>query len=382
MKRVFLILLSLVLCLGTALAEESPATPFFHNSHWNVEDIDISGVQEIDGRLVGAVKLPATTVYGLPTAELRVDCPLPVDFTEEQKAMLHVRYRPISKQELLDAMYAIDQRPMNGEMREYHSIETLVSYSTERNIDSGYFHAQLRDARLSADPAFNAEYAQAKEHLRKLVVALGGNVAESVYHANRRDAAHSDWYSQTESSTSVEMSVKRRAHFDEAETKNGRTERNITMVRGLYELYGLPVMDQFYYLKEDDWIGASSEFRAAVRDDGTICFVEISGLPEVTGKELLDLPSFDWHVVLKQAVAHLCVTNAQPTDQVSEAEDGRVIYAGYSVITDLKPCWVGMTENTLIPGWYCVTEQRVAKDDSVAAVWEMYGDAQTIMMSQ
>ena len=103
------------------------------------------------------------------------------------------------------------------------------------------------------------------------------------------------------------------------------------------------------------------------------------GLMEVTGKEPLDLPALDWRMVLKQAVAHLCLTNAEPTDQVDESEDGRVIYAGYSVITDLELCWVGMTKDTLVPGWYCVTQQRVAKDDSIAAVWAQYGDAQTLM---
>lgn len=377
MKRAFLILLSLALCFGTALAEK--ASPFYHNSLWNAEDVDLSGVREIDGRLVGVVKLPATTNNGWPTAQLLVDCPLPTDFTQEQKATLHVSYQPVSKQELLEAMRAVGQNPADGEMVEHHSVETLVSYSAQPNIDNGYFDAQLSDSSLSYDPAFEEEYAQAKEVLRELVEALGGDVAQSVYHANRRDAAHYDGYSRTESSTSADISEKLRARFDETEAANGRDQRDFTMVRGLYELYGLPVMSQFYYQADGEWIGASSEFRAAVRDDGTVCFVEISGLMEVTGKEPLDLPALDWRMVLKQAVAHLCLTNAEPTDQVDESEDGRVIYAGYSVITDLEPCWVGMTKDTLVPGWYCVTQQRVAKDNSIAAVWAQYGDAQTLM---
>ena len=43
MKRAFLILLSLALCFGTALAEK--ASPFYHNSLWNAEDVDLSGVR-------------------------------------------------------------------------------------------------------------------------------------------------------------------------------------------------------------------------------------------------------------------------------------------------------------------------------------------------
>lgn len=379
MKRAFLILISLLLCLGWAQAEPSSAGPFFRNGLWRAEDIDVSGVEEINGRLVGVVKLPAATVYGSPTAQLRVDCPLPPDFTQEQRAVLRVSHRPISKRELRSAMRAIGQSPADGEMLEYHGVETLVSYSAEPDIDGGYFHTQLCDAGLSADPAFETEYAQAKDVLRRLVEALGGHAAEGVYHANRRDAAHADWYSQTEASDAAEMSAARRAAFDEAEAKHGRSERDITMVRGLYELYGLPVMDLFYDRRGGDWIAAGSEFRAAVRDDGTLCFAEISGLPEVTGSEPLDLPATDWRALLRQAVARLCVTNAEPEDRVNEAEAGRVVYAGYSVITDLKPCWVGMTRDTLVPGWYCVTEQRVAKDGSLAAVWAQYGDAQTLM---
>ena len=160
------------------------------------------------------------------------------------------------------------------------------------------------------------------------------------------------------------------------EAENGRTTSAFTMVRGLYELYGLPVMDQFYYRKEDDWIGAASEFRAAVRDDGSIRFVEITGLPQVTCTEPMELAAFDWQALLKQAVANLCATNACPEDE--QLEDA-VLYAGYSVITDLKPCWVGLTADTLVPGWYCVTEQRVAKDDSLAATFGLYGDHQTLL---
>ncbi len=378
MKRLFVILIALVLCCTAGLADETPTTPFLHSSGWNGKDIDVSGVQEVNGRLVGTVKLPATTLYGRPTAELRVDCPLPEGFTAEQSVTLHVERRFVTARELASTMGTLGYSFANGKFTQYNGgVETVVSYTSEPNIDHGYYHAQLCDVSLSDDPAFAAEYTQAKAVVRNLMTSLVAVPAERVFHANRLDAVHSDHYSLTESSTAAEESARRRVHFEESEGRNGRAESSFTMVRGLYELYDLPVMDQFFYLKGGDWIGASSEFRAAVRDDGTLGFVEISGLPVVTGVAALDLPAFDWRTLLKQAVANLCATNASPVDEVSE--DGRVVYAGYSVITAIKPCWVGMTEDTLVPGWYCVTEQRVAKDDSVAAVWALYADARTLM---
>lgn len=373
MKRLLVILVTLALCCASGLADE---TPFLHNGNWHVEDIDVSGVQEVNGRLVGVVKLPETTVYGLPSAELRVDCPLPEDFTAEQRATLRVERRSLTSQELSSAMRAMGQSCANGRFAQFNSgMGTVVSYTSEPNLDHGYYHAQLCDVSLSDDPAFAAEYAQAKEVVRNLMASFGAVPAKCVFHANRLDAVHNDPYSSTESSTAAEASVRRRAYFEESESQNGRAEPCYTMVRGLYELYGLPVMDQFLDWEDDGWVGASSEFRAAVRDDGALGFVEISGLPVVTGVDELDLPALDWRALLRQVVAHLCATNASPVDEVTEG--GRVVYAGYSVITAIRPCWVGL-KDTLVPGWYCVTEQRVAKDDSVAAVWALYADAQTL----
>ncbi len=379
MKRMIPVLLALALCLSlsAALADEADASPFFHTASFRAEDIDVSGVQAVGDRLVGVVKLPAETVYGLPAAALYVDCPLPQDLTDDQRATLYVTRKALTKRDLSAAMKAIGQNPGKGELAAYASVQTLVSYSSEANIDFAYYHAQLHDAALSHDPAYAAQYAQARDTARSLIEALGGSVCESVLHANRRDAAHNDPYSLSESSTSAEMSAKRRAHFEESEARAGRTVCDITMVRGLYALRGLPVMDQFYDAQEDGWVGYGSEFRAAVRDDGTLCFAAVEGLPVITRAEPLDLPALDWQVLLKNAIVRLFASNAIPADET--LEDGSVRYAGYAVITALAPCYVGLTADTLVPGWYCVTEDRMASDDSVAAVWGLYGDAQTLM---
>lgn len=155
------------------------------------------------------------------------------------------------------------------------------------------------------------------------------------------------------------------------------------MAKGLYELRGLPVMDQYYWRDGSDWIVAQSGFQAAVRDDGALRYMQIDGLPVVDSAEPLELLDFDWRTLLKQAVVKLYGTNAIGEDLEMEASEfepePRAIYARYSVITELKPCWVGMTADTLVPGWYLVSEDRVVKDDSMYTTRAMYGDHAGLM---
>lgn len=70
----------LTLCLiggGTALAQDE----------WQLcspEEVDVSGVQEINGRLVGEIALPESAGH----IRLMVDCPVPEPFTAQQQAVL------------------------------------------------------------------------------------------------------------------------------------------------------------------------------------------------------------------------------------------------------------------------------------------------------
>ena len=69
----------LTLCLiggGTALAQDE----------WQLcspEEVDVSGVQEINGRLVGEIALPESAGH----IRLMVDCPVPEPFTAQQQAV-------------------------------------------------------------------------------------------------------------------------------------------------------------------------------------------------------------------------------------------------------------------------------------------------------
>lgn len=373
-----LLALCMFLC-AAALAEKSTInSPFFQCARFRPEEIDVSDVREENGRLVGTIRLPKTDRYGGQAGELRVDCPIPEDFTEEQRVRLRVTRRAITEKELIHALHALGQEVQADQLWSFNRLpETTVSYCSGEGLDSGgYFWGQLCDAGLSADESYEREYAQAKDALRQAAARFGASLSENVLHANRRDAEHNDRYSRTSSSTEREYSAKRRSAFEAAEAKNGRQTCTFTMVRGLFELRGLPVMDQFYVRSGDGWLGMSSECSAAVRDDGAICAVSISGLPEITGVEPMDLPEMDWRTLLRQTAAYLSTSNACSEDCT---ENGKTTYASYAVITDIHPCWVGTEADTLVPGWYCVTEERVKKDDSVIWPWSQYGDAQTLM---
>lgn len=66
------------------------------------EEVDVSGVQEINGRLVGEIALPESAGH----IRLMVDCPVPEPFTAQQQAVLTVRYQEVTKGDLSAAIEA------------------------------------------------------------------------------------------------------------------------------------------------------------------------------------------------------------------------------------------------------------------------------------
>jgi hypothetical protein len=67
-------------------------------------------------------------------------------------------------------------------------------------------------------------------------------------------------------------------------------------------------------------------------------------------------------------------------DSTYQDENGKTItvYASYTVITELHPCWFGNEKNALMPGYYLNLEERVMKDDSLICPWANIGDAETL----
>lgn len=123
-KHTVAILLALCLIgVGTALAQDE----------WQLcrpEEVDVSGVQEINGRLVGEIALPESAGH----IRLMVDCPVPEPFTAQQQAVLTVRYQEVTKGDISAAIEAAGQSVKGGKLEQYYNDDPLnrhVSFSRD-----------------------------------------------------------------------------------------------------------------------------------------------------------------------------------------------------------------------------------------------------------
>ena len=83
--------------------------------------------------------------------------------------------------------------------------------------------------------------------------------------------------------------------------------------------------------------------------------------------EPLVVPERSWQEFIRLWVAN-AYWPASCSEDITYEDDlfGEVTnYATYEVLTTIEPCWVGREKLCLEPGWYTLTEQRVAKDDSL-----------------
>ena len=72
------------------------------------EEVDLSQVQEIDGRLKGEILLPSREGDS-GSYRLLVDCPVPQGFSAKQQVRLQVEYQKIEKQQMSEALSSLGQ---------------------------------------------------------------------------------------------------------------------------------------------------------------------------------------------------------------------------------------------------------------------------------
>lgn len=300
MIALFCVLTLCIGSLGSALAQPEP----YNEPRCKPEEVDLTNVREENGRLIGVLRLPQG-IY--PEGEVRVDCPIPEPFPAEQAQTLHVAYKPIGKSRLAAAMKAVGQSTKGGVLEQWSDADQFsVSYSLwGGNAEPmSYASDRLRDATFLDDPSCADTYSQAKDLARALLTQLGAAAYEPLLHASRYDAEHSvsaerfACYSHGEALyqralESFYRSAKRYAH----------TEGGLTMVSGLYELYGLPVMYEYSWRDGQYRMGASSDFHAIVSDDGQVRLFSMCGLPTVESAEPLILPTYSWQEMLARIAA-------------------------------------------------------------------------------
>ena len=373
MKRTFVGILITALLLSTfpaALAE-----PLCKAS-----EVDLSDVQEVNGRLIGEIHVPD----GMMDAQLRIDCPLPEGFTQEQSQKLTVQYKRISEREMIAAMKTIGQKGTPETVSVYNSSEqTLAEFSLLKHGDPrGYFWGDLMAAEASDDPAYEVEYTQAKNLIQALITQLGGTADQNLLHATRLDTEHCYPYSTSISSKGEAYKADSIEYFKTMEAKDGIVPNTLTTVSGPYALYGLPVMRNIRWMEGRDEMGAETAFYAVVHDNGSLQYCGVACLPVVTDTKPVSLPIRSWQELLAGCIANgwcRSIGNSEERTKKDTIYDEMVTYyASYPVITEIHPCWFGNDKHAMVPGYYMSIEERVEKDGSLIYPWSAYGDAETL----
>ena len=115
------------------------------------QEVDLSGVREEGGRLVGEVRLPE----GLARGRILVDCPVPGDFPQEQRQKLQVQYQPIEEKELTKALQALEQEARGGRFESRcWAGQTFAQFTLEKDLPRYYFWGTLMEAGASRDSAY------------------------------------------------------------------------------------------------------------------------------------------------------------------------------------------------------------------------------------
>lgn len=362
MKR----LLAIVLALLAGLAV-LPALAELYDENGDLiwctpEEVDLSQVREENGRLVGEILIPESD--GQPHI-LKIDCPVPQEFTEEQQVKLHVSYRSITKQELFAAMTAMGQKASSDEMGQYRSgwATRCLWYRAgggERN-GAGFSYPSVMPKYQNADHP--TEVAQAMERLNtlaeKLNLPLDGSsisaaryVPEDFLRFYSPSQYSSDWYeNQYQQLTDL------------------LDREDITLLEAGYQLYGLPVMRQFAWKEKNEIYGETSAVECIFRDDGTLLDLSIYSVPDVESVEAITLPDTDWRELLRQFVSQCYWPNQTAVDVLNTDSlhpESYTVFAGYDVITSIQPCWIGQEKQTLEPGWNVTYVRYIMKDDSIS----------------
>lgn len=362
MKRLLAIVLALLVGLAAL-----PALGELYDENGDLiwctpEEVDLSQVREENGRLVGEILIPESD--GQPHI-LKIDCPVPQEFTEEQQVKLHVSYCNITKQELAAAMKAMGQKASSDEMGQYRSswATRCLWYRAgggERN-GAGFTYPSVMPG--YQNPDHPTEVAQAMESLNTLAekmnlpldgpsISAARNVPEDFLRFYSPSQYSSDWYEN---------------QYQRLTDLLGRED--ITLLEAGYQLYGLPVMRQFAWKEKNEIYGETSAMECIFRDDGTLLDLSIYSVPVVESREAITLPDMDWQEFLRQFVSQCYWPNQTAVDVLNTDSlhtEPYTVFAGYDVITSIQPCWIGQEKQTLEPGWNVTYVRCIMKDDSIS----------------
>lgn len=382
-----LLMFMVTMCLPALASDNDP------NGVWNdynADDVDLGSIVEKDGRLSGTIKILR---FRDANQALKVDCPVPQEFTAEQLIAITVEYAVLDKAELLATMEKADgiKRQDNDKSATWEKNKSFAEYAEKGSPRRLY--AQFADDALAISMPDAAdekpeEMARAKQISLSFLTELGFTPYEMGMNAARLfdpttygiHPKTSDW---------KEQQAKLIRSFKRSAEKYGYTDLDFTAVSLTTMLHGLPVTPGYSWpngnaREPDARAGGTSNVSLLIKDGGGIAQVSVLDLPNEVSAAPLTAPAASWRDALKEWMA---TYYADATTTVDVDYTGADIgyerdfteYASYCVITEIKPVYASQNKLTYTPAWCFVVEERLAKDDSLVFVTTYTLDAVTLI---
>ena len=382
-----LLMLMTTICLPALASDNDP------NGVWNdynANDVDISSITEKDGQLSGTIKILR---FRDANQVLKVDCPVPREFTAEQLYDITVEYAAFGKAELLAAMEKADgtKRQGNKKTADWKRNGSYLAY-LEKGAPGRLF-AQFADDTLAVSVPDNAdekpeETARAKQISFSFLKELGFTPYEEGMNAARLfdpdtfgiHPKTSDWKDRQ---AELIRSFKKNA------ARYGYTDLDYTAVSLTTMLRGLPVTPGYSWpdgnaREPDARTGGTSDASLLIKDGGGIVQVTMNDLPKEVSATPLAVPAASWRDALREWMA---TYYADATTTVDVDYDGTepgntrgvfTLNASYCVLSEIKPVYVSIAKCTYTPAWCFVVEERLSKDNTPVYVTTYTLDAVTL----
>jgi hypothetical protein len=385
-------LITLLMLMATmylpALASDNDPNGVWND--YNADDVDLGSIAEKDGRLSGTIKILR---FRDVNQVMKVDCPVPQEFTAEQLNAITVKFSAFDKSELLAAMEKADGiiRQDNEKPATWEKNGSYMAY-VEKGAP-GRLYAQYADDPLAASMPDTAdekpeEMARAKQISLSFLKELGLTPYEEGMNVARLfdsttygiHPKTSDWKEQQ---AKLIRSFKRNA------AQFGYTDFDFTAVSMTNMLRGLPVSPEYAWpdgskREPDAGVGGSSNVSLLIKDGGGIAQATVNDLPKEVSATPLAAPAASWRDALKEWMA---TYYADATTTVDVDYDGNepgntrgvfTLNASYCVLSEIKPVYVSIAKCTYTPAWCFVVEERLSKDNTLVYVTTYTLDAVTL----
>lgn len=381
--RRFILLIAAIALIVTwmpAQASESRDPNGVWNDY-NAEDADISTMKEEAGRLTGYLKILR---YRDKNQVLKVDCPVPQAFTQEQLRAITVEFASFEKDSLLAAMEKADGIVKSGlKVRWDMHFNTNLLYVQDgapEKIWPDFIDNPLAASTLGPPVEKPDEQARAKDIAIAFAKELGfepylqGMNIDRVYTSMPRGLPMT--ISGYEERFLESKRSRNRGLQELGYPSIEASDLNYTAVSLLPMLRGLPIATQYAWpFKDakapDARLSGATQFNVMVKDSGGIGYVKLGDLPREVSAAPLVIAPVSWQSALKEWMAAYYMDDTTTVDVVYDANrpgntwGTYTEYATYRVLTEIKPVYVSLSKLTYTPGWCFVVEERLAKDDTL-----------------